>query len=92
MFANQPVLNLEWLLSHHVGNKAKGRISKRVFPEKKARQIFPKYEHFLPPNTHTLKGHTYLNKLAAESKEYLNTAKLVCVYDQSSYAKAVVKL
>ena len=40
MFANQPVLNLEWLLSHHVGNKAKGRISKRVFQEKEARQIF----------------------------------------------------
>ena len=32
-----------------VGNKAKGRISKRVFQENKARQIFRKNEHFLPP-------------------------------------------
>ena len=30
------------LLVHSVGNKAKGRISKRVFQEKKARQIFRK--------------------------------------------------
>ena len=30
----------------HVGNKAKGRISKRVFQENKARQIFRKKEHF----------------------------------------------
>ena len=36
-----------------VGNKAKGRISKRVFQENKARQIFRKNEHFLPPDTHT---------------------------------------
>ena len=39
--------------SHTVGNKAKGRISKRVFQENKARQIFPKNEHFLPPDTAT---------------------------------------
>ena len=37
-----------------VGNKAKERISKRVFQENKARQIFPKNEHFLPPDTHTV--------------------------------------
>ena len=36
-----------------VGNKAKGRISKLVFQENKARQIFQKNEHFLPINTHT---------------------------------------
>ena len=35
-----------------VGNKAKGRISKQVFHENKARQIFPKNEHFLPPDMH----------------------------------------
>ena len=35
-----------------VGNKAKGRISKRVFQENKARQIFRKNERFLPPDTH----------------------------------------
>ena len=29
-----------------IGNKAKGRISKRVFQENKARQIFQKNEHF----------------------------------------------
>ena len=29
-----------------VGNKAKGQISKRVFQENKARQIFRKNEHF----------------------------------------------
>ena len=33
----------------HVGNKVKGWISKRVFQENKARQIFSKNEHFLPP-------------------------------------------
>ena len=36
-----------------VGNKAKGRISKQVFHENKARQIFPKNEHFLPRHAHT---------------------------------------
>ena len=36
-----------------VGNKAKGRISKRVFQESKARQNFRKNKHFLPPDTHT---------------------------------------
>ena len=41
--------------SSFVGNKAKGRISKRVLEENKACQInFPKNEHFLPPlDTHT---------------------------------------
>ena len=34
--------------SQRVGNKAKGRISKRVFQGNKARQIFRKNEHFLP--------------------------------------------
>ena len=29
-------------VSHYVGNKTKGRISKRVFQENKARQIFRK--------------------------------------------------
>ena len=36
-----------------VDNKAKGRISKQVFQENKARQTFWKKEHFLPPDTHT---------------------------------------
>ena len=36
-----------------VGNKAKGRTSKRVSQENKARQIFRKKAHFLPPDTHT---------------------------------------
>ena len=35
-----------------VGNKAKGRISKRVFEENKERQIFRKTNIFLPPDTH----------------------------------------
>ena len=39
-----------------VGNKAKGRISKRVFQENKARQIFRKNEHFLHPDTRTYVG------------------------------------
>ena len=34
-----------------VGNKAKGRISKRVFQENKTPN-FPKNKHFLPPDTH----------------------------------------
>ena len=38
---------------HFVGNKAKGRISKRVFQESKARQIFRKTNIFYPPDTHT---------------------------------------
>ena len=35
-----------------VGNKAKGRISKRVLQENKAPN-FPENEHFLPSDTHT---------------------------------------
>ena len=36
--------------SSFVGNKAKGRISKRVLEENKACQInFPKNQHFVPP-------------------------------------------
>ena len=34
-------------------NKTKGRISKRVLPENKARQNFPKNKNFLRPDTHT---------------------------------------
>ena len=34
-----------------MGNKAEGRTSKRMFQENKARQIFRKKEHFLPPDT-----------------------------------------
>ena len=41
-----------WEISEIVGNKAKGRISKRVFPESKACQNFRKNKHFLPPDTH----------------------------------------
>ena len=39
-----------WILSHHifVGNKAKGRISKGVFQENKARQIFRKTNFSYP--------------------------------------------
>ena len=39
-----------------VSNKTKGRISKtqkQVFEENKARHIFRKNEHFLPPDSHT---------------------------------------
>ena len=36
-----------------IGNKAKGRISKGVFQENKACQIFRKKKRFLPPDTHT---------------------------------------
>ena len=36
-----------------VCNKPKGRISKRVFQENKARQIFPKNENFSPSDPHT---------------------------------------
>ena len=36
-----------------VGSQIKGWISKRVFQENKARQIFPENEHFLLPDTHT---------------------------------------
>ena len=65
-------------LKHHssrnnfefVGNKAKGQISKRVFQEKSTPN-FPKNEHFLPLDTHTLKGHTYLHKLAAKSCKFV---------------------
>ena len=36
-----------------VGNKAKGRLSKRVFQEKQSTPNFPQNEHFFPPDTHT---------------------------------------
>ena len=35
-----------------VGNKAKGRISKRVLQESKSGQIFQKTNIYLPPDTH----------------------------------------
>ena len=38
-------------LEEIVGNKAKDRTSKRVFQENKARQIFRKNKHILPPVT-----------------------------------------
>ena len=44
--------------SSFVGNKAKGRISKRVLEENKACQInFPKNQHFLtpPPPPHLIR-------------------------------------
>ena len=40
-------------LRNLVSNKTKGWVSKRVFQEKKARQIFRKNEHFLSSDTHT---------------------------------------
>ena len=36
-----------------IGNKAKGRISKRVFQKSKAGQIFRKTNLSYPPDTHT---------------------------------------
>ena len=41
-------LNFELQDNQFVGNKAKGRISKRVFQENKARQIFRKTNIFYP--------------------------------------------
>ena len=46
-----------------VGNKAKGRISKWVFHKNKARRIFHKNEHFLPPDTHTYMTYQCVNNL-----------------------------
>ena len=40
------------VISYINSNNAKGRISKRVFQENKARQIFRKKKHFLAPDTH----------------------------------------
>ena len=40
-------------INKHKDNKAEGRISKRVFQENKARQIYRK-TNFLPPDTPTL--------------------------------------
>ena len=40
-------------IGQFVGNKAKGRISKRVLQENKARQIFRKRAFLTPPDTHT---------------------------------------
>ena len=36
-----------------VGNRAKGRISKRVLQENKSSQLFGKTKHFLPSDIHT---------------------------------------
>ena len=40
-------------MSEFVGNKVKGRFSKRVLQENKTREIFRKNEHFLPSDTDT---------------------------------------
>ena len=42
-----------------VGNKAKGRISKRVFQKKQSMLNFPKNEHFFSPDTHVSEGKKY---------------------------------
>ena len=41
-FKNSKYILREWKITSFVGNKAKGRISKQVFQENKARQIFRK--------------------------------------------------
>ena len=41
-----------WYIGQFVSNKAKGRISKRVFQKTKHAE-FSKNEHFLPHDTHT---------------------------------------
>ena len=38
---------------HNVGNKEKGRISKRDFQKKQSPPNFPKNKRFLPSDTHT---------------------------------------
>ena len=45
--------NASFQIVQFLGNKANRRISKRVFQENKARQIFRKNKHFLPRDTHT---------------------------------------
>ena len=40
----------------NVDNKAKGRISKRVFQKKQSTSNFPKKNIFLTPDTHTYQG------------------------------------
>ena len=42
-----------FFIDYFVGNKAKGRISRRVFQENKLQPNFPENEHFLPPDMHT---------------------------------------
>ena len=46
-FMERPLYNCLFIINF-VGNKAKGRISKRVFQENKSTPNFPKNEHFLP--------------------------------------------
>ena len=54
-------IGFKWDITFHfVGNKAKRRISKWVFQENKARQIFRKNEHFLSPDTFYLLFQTTL--------------------------------
>ena len=58
-WASSFISELDWLDYHQRLDdrssviKGKGRISKRVFRENEARQIFRKNKHFLPPDTHT---------------------------------------
>ena len=59
-----------------VGNKSKGRISKRVFQENKARLIFRKNEHFLPPDTHT-----YVSVLGGEKCSFLEKLVVLCLLE-----------
>ena len=50
------IMNLKYVLlviEVIVGNKAKGRISKRVLQRKHSMPNFPKNGYFLPPDTHT---------------------------------------
>ena len=50
---NSSVSILAHIIKHVVGNKAKGRISKQVFQENKARQIFRKKTNICCPLIYT---------------------------------------
>ena len=56
-----------------VGNKSRGRISKWVFQENKARPTFRKNEHFLPPDTHM-----YVSVLGSKKCSFLG--KLIVLW------------
>ena len=68
-----------------VGSKAKGRISKRVFQENKARQIFSKPNICYPLDTHTYRVIDIISwKLAANEQLDRTRAVLRNAIDQRS--------
>ena len=66
-------------------NKSKGQISKRVFQENKARQIFEKHEHFLPPDMRT-----YMCVSGGKKRSFFQKIGVLCFLERPALRFALL--